>query len=203
MPKSLRVVLLVVVMVLASMAAHADGTLFQRLDMARGAEPSWTTAWLDSSGLELWSFCQPDFPMYEVGKLWPVKAGKGDCALFGGYVSWWDKTNQVFLEPFAVYNHDLGADWKFESAGGAYVPLNNGPWVLYTNQVAVSHPVGKSVRAGIFVTNWWQEGVGNSVGIGPKLEVNSGDTSWLFRYAFGVAGGAPDTARVEFSIKLD
>ncbi|MEI8060939.1 MAG: hypothetical protein WCG99_01435 [Candidatus Berkelbacteria bacterium] len=203
MPKSLRVVLVVVVMVLASMAAHADGTLFQRLDMARGAGPSLTTAWLDSSGLELWSFCQPDFPMYELGKLWPVKADEGDTLLLGGYVSWWDKVDQVFLEPFWVYNHPLDGDWKMETGGGAYVPLNGGPWVFYTSQVALSHHVSKNVRAGIAATNWWQEGVGNSIAIGPKLKISAGDTSWLLRYTFGVAGGAPDTARVELSIKLD
>ena len=191
-------------LVLSSAVAHADGTLLGRVDMPRGGHAGLTSAWLDASGWELWSFSQPDFPVYEAGRLWPVKACKSDTLLLGGYVSWWDKSSQLFAEPFWVYNHELGSDWKFESAGGAYIPLNNGPWVLYTNQVAVSHPVRHNVRVGVAVSNCWQEGTGNTLGVGPKVEISGpGGSSLSLRYLWGVNNKTTDTARIEGSLKIN
>lgn len=202
MTRFYTVALMIVVTLMLAAAAHAEGTFLQRVDMPRGGESHWTSAWLDASGWEGWVFSLPDFPIYEAGRLFPVKTGDDTLLLVGGYGSWWQKTNQAFVEPFAVYHKPLSDEWTFEACGGAYVPLNGGPWVLYTNDVSVNHDLGK-VSVGIGANNWWQEGSSSTFGVGPKVKISGpAGSSLSLRYFWGLNGGV-DTARVEGTINFN
>lgn len=192
---NLAVVILMAVMAVTMVSA--DGlTLISRVDAIHGQPASFTSAVITSDGLELWGIGLNTFPCYEVGKVFPVKTtGKGSLAL-GGYISWWAKADQLYLEPFACYSQKMGK-WNGAISVGGYVPLNGGSWVVFVPEASATTKVGKGVSAGPAVSYWDPEGSSMNFRAGALVKASlSSSASVTARYLFGV-NGEEDAARLQ------
>jgi len=167
---------------LLTLSIAQAGTLVVREDYQDGREPK-LAAGVILPKVEVWAFSQPDFPIYEVGRMERWQLGARSSVLAGGYISYWDRPQQLYLEPYSIWRTTIGTT-ILTAKLAAYMPLNGGAWQAYSDQMSITWPVGQNVTAGL-TTRWWlMEGAKPSAGIGPMVTLKTGDLTWLARATF-------------------
>ena len=184
--------LMLVLVVISS--ANAD-MLMGRVDAKDGREPGYTFGYCHESGAEVWTFSQPNFPIWEAGYSTYVPLNKRTGVLVAGYISRWEKVDQWFVEPTAIVFSRIG-NLKLKAFWGAYAPLNGGAWQLYSNPTSLMAPVTRRLDLGIATTCWFTEGAKPTFGVGPTASLKVGSDLTLGAWAL-MGVNQPDTVRLE------
>lgn len=160
------------VVALLVVTAASAGELVGYTDITSGGKPS-SVMGVCVPGFELWTFCQPDFPLWEAGStgLWQI--GPRTALLGGGYASYWQRTGKWYAEPYAIVWHELG-NTRLTGKIGIYLPLSGDRCHAFSDEMSATWPISKSLRAGV-TSKWWATaGVPMDLGIGPMIEYKTG-----------------------------
>lgn len=155
-------------------------TLDSWVDLERGQEPSFTVGYI-SPELEIWRRYEPTFPLTEVGRLVPVKTDDSSLLLVGYYLSYWSKTEQIYLEPFLIHNRQIEKKWNLESQIGIYLPISNsGKAVVFSPETHLVSQLTDRIQFGIASSFYKQEGAACLVHWGPIARAKIGSSIFLF-----------------------
>jgi hypothetical protein len=171
-----QVVLSLVILAVASTAA-AQVTTFSRVDMKKGAQPYMVQAVLTPQ-LQYWVFGAPDNPDIELGRLWTVAEHNGHQVRFGGYATYLTKPKEWYILPWVNLNGPVaGGHYDFHLSD--YVPLNGGKHFLFMDDFSVMWKKGDWNR-GVSFTGNLPEGGGGMLGVGPEVERTIVRGGWTF-----------------------
>lgn len=193
----MRTIMMMLVTLLTIASANAQDALLVRTDTRDGRKPGLTVGYM-SPELELWAFNVPQFPLYEVGRTNYWKLGESTGVLAGGYVSWWPKSDQWFIEPWSLWQHTSG-NTRLMGKVAAYMPLDGGPWYLYSDQVAATYQVTPQLNVGPAADWWLVSGSKPSAGVGAVANLSLGEHA---RFSVRALKGfnEPDTVRFELTL---
>lgn len=182
-----------------AMAQAVADTAVGWVDFGRDSKPSFANGYCHSSDWEAWSFSQPTFPIYEIGKLEVVDKQKNSLTLSGAYLSHWAKTGQTFAEPFAIRVGQLGNNWSYKIKYGVYLPLDGGSFAHFSDEMSIVKTVDKKngLQLGVAGKFYDEEGAFGFVMAGPIVRLKFNETTVALRYS--PFGNGPNQARVEFS----
>jgi len=189
--------LMTLLALLTVVGAQAQDAWMIRTDAREGRKPGTTVALLTSE-LEVWAVNLPGFPLYEVGRTNYWKLGENTSVLAGGYVSYWPKSDQWFIEPWSLWRHTTG-NTRLMGKLAAYAPLNGGPWYLYSDGVAATYQVTPTFDAGLAADWWLVSGQKPAAGIGAVANFSLGDHARLSLRALK-GFNEPDTIRFELTL---
>lgn len=184
--------LMLLVSLLTLNLAQAD-LLVVREDAHRDGKPSYAVG-VVTPKFEAWTFAQPGFPLWEFGRTEWFQLNRRSGVLAGGYVSYWQVTKQLYVEPWSMWKTTIGTT-QLTAKVAAYAPLNGGSWWLYSDQTAVTWPVTKRTSLGV-ATDWWLiEGSKPAAGIGPVANFTVGTVGVSLRALHGK--NEADSCRLE------
>ena len=183
--KTLQIVVSAVTLVASvTLSAPADELVY-RVGGTRGLAPSHDIL-VFTDKIEVMAYgAEGKFPIYEIGRLWPVSKSKHHVVLAGIYGSRREKVDQWHVEPFM-----LAKAWRGKTTGTAklfsYLPLNGGPTLVGADELSVVHSVTPTVGIGVEGTFFKANPSPLEVQWGPTIRLKRGDTSVSARYlSFG------------------
>lgn len=193
-----KLLMVISVVLLAASAQASSEYLDLRADGRSGGKPNLTVGG-GNAAIDVWAFNVPGFPVLEVGHLEQIKLGHRGSSLVGGYVSYWEKAHQLYLEPWSKTTVQLGS-WDLTAKLAGYAPLTGGGgWQLYSDQTSLVKRVGRDTKIGVYGTFWATEGQKLSGSLGPCASFQLGGHAQLnLRYGLGL--GESNSLRVELTL---
>jgi hypothetical protein len=190
----------IVTLFLSAFTAKAqDTTVIQRYD-GTSLRGGYTMGVIRPEG-ELWAFGLGTASReYDLGKLLPVKAGKGTHILVGGYLAYQEAFKELDLLPWVTAdrrdgNVHLHADVAY------YLPVSRGGTpLLFVNEVAATYRIGKRWEAGLAGNLVLAAGGTAHYGIGPKVSADLGHGMFASARVLFPGGGGEPQYRMVFGI---
>lgn len=189
--------MIMVAAVLSAMVpAVADVSMTTWYDCYRDGSTDQSVGLVDNeSHLEVWAYNVRQFPIYEVGKAISCREGANEGFFSAGYLSWWEKPEEVYADYYGVYHRDWGK-LQLVATGYAYAPLNGGAWSIFSDRISLTYDVGE-IKIGGLMRGLKAEGTSSWAVYGLMAETQLGHTT--FGVHWTPLGNGPQEFRLQLS----